>query len=116
MIGRGGVLGALAVLVLSAVFAAKNGSSLVTVDLGIATLSNVPLPVVVFVAVLLGMLVMLAAGVHADLKVRGILKNRLNEEGRLEREWHDRTQQELFTAEPDGSPSDPLNPESIEIR
>jgi uncharacterized integral membrane protein len=102
MIGRGGILGALALLVLSTVFAARNGASTVTVDIGFATLERVPLPVVVFGAVLLGMLVMLAAGVHSDLNVRSILKARLTDEGRREREWSDRNQQDLFTAQDEG--------------
>ena len=102
MIGRGGILGALALLVLSTVFAARNGVRVVTVDIGFATLQRVPLPVVVFGAVLLGMLVMLAAGIHSDLKVRSILKARLTDEGRREREWSDRNQQDLFAAQDEG--------------
>lgn len=99
MIGRGGVLGAVALLVLSTIFAARNASRTVTVDLGLAVVQNVPLPVVVFAAVLLGMVVMLAAGVHSDLKVRGILRQRLTDENRREQEWRDRNQQDLFSHE-----------------
>ena len=106
MIGRGGIFGALVLLALSAVFAAKNGARLVTVDLGVATVQRVPLPVVVFVAVLLGMIAMLAAGLHSDLKVRGILKQRLNDEDRREREWRDRNQQDLFQSEAPSTESD----------
>jgi uncharacterized integral membrane protein len=104
VIGRGGILGALALLVLSTVFAARNGARVVTVDIGFATLERMPLPVVVFGAVLLGMLVMLAAGIHSDLKVRSILKARLTDEDRREREWSDRNQQDLFTGQDVGAP------------
>jgi len=104
LIGRAGVWGALAALILSAVFAARNGARVVTVDVGLTTLHRVPLPVVVFASVLLGMVVMLAAGIFSDLKVRRILRQRLNDEDRREREWRDRNQQDLFGSE--GSESD----------
>ena len=67
-------------------FASFNSSHRVTLRLGIITLFGVPLTVVVFGAVILGMLVMLGAGVQSDLKVRRILRARLVEEDREERE------------------------------
>tara|TARA_B100001741_G_C16097820_1_gene389622 strand:- start:30 stop:266 length:237 start_codon:yes stop_codon:yes gene_type:complete len=71
--------------------------------LGIITLFGVPLTVVVFGAVILGMLVMLGAGVQSDLKVRRILRARLVEEDREERERAvDQSQQDLFP-ESDGA-------------
>tara|TARA_B100000029_G_C17000778_1_gene751105 strand:- start:316 stop:552 length:237 start_codon:yes stop_codon:yes gene_type:complete len=71
--------------------------------LGFVTLLGVPLTVVVFVAVILGMVVMLGAGVQSDLKVRRILRARLVEEDREERERAvDQSQQDLFP-ESDGA-------------
>lgn len=96
-----GPLGVLAVLVLSAVFAALNGQQRVTVDLGFFVLYRVPVTVVAFASLFTGMLVMLVAGVHTDLKVRAILRQRLEEEDREERALIDRAQQDLFLT-PDG--------------
>lgn len=98
------------VLVLSMAFAAMNGGQRVTLRLGIATLYRVPLTVVAFGALVVGMLVMLAAGIHSDLKVRRILRARLADEDREERAriFVDRTQTSLFEA--DGDP--PTNGES----
>ena len=67
-------------------FASLNSSHRVTLRLGFVTLFGVPLTVVVFGAVILGMVVMLGAGVQSDLKVRRILRARLVEEDREERE------------------------------
>ena len=84
-------------------FASFNSSHRVTIRLGIITLFGVPLTVVVFGAVILGMLVMLGAGVQSDLKVRRILRARLVEEDREERERAvDQSQQDLFP-ESDGA-------------
>ena len=87
-------------------FASFNSSHRVTLRLGIITLFGVPLTVVVFGAVILGMLVMLGAGVQSDLKVRRILRARLVEEDREERERAvDQSQQHLFP-ESDGAGMD----------
>ncbi|HSG47790.1 MAG TPA: hypothetical protein VLA43_08270, partial [Longimicrobiales bacterium] len=75
-------LGILAVLVGSTGFAGLNGGQRVTLRLGVATFYRVPLPVVAFSALILGMLVMLAAGISSDLRVRRILRDRLAEEDR----------------------------------
>ena len=84
-------------------FASLNSSHRVTLRLGFVTLLGVPLTVVVFVAVILGMVVMLGAGVQSDLKVRRILRARLVEEDREERERAvDQSQQDLFP-ESDGA-------------
>ena len=84
-------------------FASLNSSHRVTLRLGFVTLPGVPLTVVVFGAVILGMLVMLGAGVQSDLKVRRILRARLVEEDREERERAvDQSQQDLFP-ESDGA-------------
>ncbi|HBV06676.1 MAG TPA: hypothetical protein DEF01_08025 [Gemmatimonadetes bacterium] len=78
-------------------FASLNSSHRVTLRLGFVTLLGVPLTVVVFGAVIVGMVVMLGAGVQSDLKVRRILRARLVEEDREERERAvDQSQQDLF--------------------
>lgn len=88
------MLGALA---LALGFASLNSGQRVTLRLGFVTLYGVPLTVVAFGSLLLGMFVMLVAGIHADLKVRRILRARLQEEDREERaRFVDRDQQELF--------------------
>ena len=91
-----GPLGVLAVLIISAVFAALNGQQRVTVDLGFFVLHRVPVTVVAFASLFSGMVVMLVAGVHTDLKVRAILRQRLEEEDREERAMIDRAQRDLF--------------------
>ena len=84
-------------------FASLNSSHRVTLRLGFVTLLGLPLTVVVFGAVILGMVVMLGAGVQSDLKVRRILRARLVEEDREERERAvDQSQQDLFP-ESDGA-------------
>ena len=96
-----GPLGVFAVLFFSVVFAALNGARRVTVDLWIVVLDRVPVTVVAFGGLFMGMVVMLIAGVQSDLKVRSILRQRLQNEHREERALSDRTQQELFpTASP----------------
>ncbi|MEQ8330768.1 MAG: hypothetical protein RH859_09955 [Longimicrobiales bacterium] len=92
-----GVVGVLLVLVLSMAFATLNGGHRVTLRLGLVTLYGVPLTVVAFGGLLTGMVIMLVAGVHSDLKVRGILRARLAEEDLEERSRGvDRHQQDLF--------------------
>ena len=87
----------LVVLALSMAFAALNGGQRVTLRLGFATLYRVPLTAVAFGALILGMVVMLIAGIHSDLKVRSILRARLAEEDRVEKaHLIDQTQRELF--------------------
>lgn len=94
-------LGILAVLVASTGFAGLNGGQRVTLRLGVATFYRVPLPVVAFSALIVGMLVMLVAGISSDLRVRRILRERLAEEDREERArlFVDRDQTNLFEHE-----------------
>jgi uncharacterized integral membrane protein len=94
-----GPLGVFAVLLISIAFAAMNGAQRVTVDLGIIAFYRVPVTVVAFAGLFTGMVVMLVAGVQSDLKVRSILRHRLETEDREERALIDRTQQELFPTE-----------------
>jgi len=95
-----GGAGILLVLALAMAFASLNGGQRVTLRLGFATFYGVPLTLVAFSGVLLGMVVMLVAGIRSDLKVRRILRERLAEEGREESlRFVDRAQQELFMGE-----------------
>ena len=95
-----GVAGVLVVLALAMGFASLNGGQRVTLRLGFATFYGVPLTVVAFGGLLLGMVIMLVTGIRSDLKVRRILRDRLAEENREEaRRFVDRSQQELFEAE-----------------
>jgi uncharacterized integral membrane protein len=95
-----GGLGVLVVLVLSMGFAALNGAQRVTLRLGVATLYGVPLTVVAFGGLVAGMVIMLGAGIHSDLKVRRILRARLAEEDLEEKSrFIDRSQQDLFEGE-----------------
>lgn len=64
----------LAVAGLSLGFAAANASERVMLHLGIVTLRSVSLPVVVFAAVLMGMISVLLVGLRADLRSRELLQ------------------------------------------
>jgi uncharacterized integral membrane protein len=102
-VGRlAGAVGILLLLVLAMAFATLNGGQRVTVRLGFATFYGVPLTLVAFTGLLLGMLIMLVAGIRSDLKVRRILRDRLVQEGRAEAQLHfvDRSQQDLFADGP----------------
>jgi uncharacterized integral membrane protein len=78
-------------------FASLNSGQRVTLRLGFVTFYGVPLTVIAFVSLLLGMVVMLVAGVRSDLKVRHILRARLEAEDLEERSrFVDRDQQDLF--------------------
>jgi uncharacterized integral membrane protein len=94
-----GPLGVVFVLVVSILFAALNPQR-VTIDLGVKVLYGVPLMLVGFTGLFMGMLVMLVAGVRSDLKVRVVLRQRLEAEDREERALIDRTQQDLFPPRP----------------
>jgi uncharacterized integral membrane protein len=93
-------LGVAVIVVGSLGFASLNSGQRVTLRLGVATLYGVPLTVVAFGSIIAGMVVMLAAGIRSDMKVRRILRARLEEEDREERErFTDQSQQDLFPAE-----------------
>jgi uncharacterized integral membrane protein len=59
---------------LAAGFAILNGGERVTLRLGFATVRSVPLSVVVFVSVVVGMLLVFAVGLRADLRTRRMLR------------------------------------------
>jgi len=58
----------------AALFAVQNGAIRVPLHLGVVSLRSVSLPVVVFSAVVVGMLMVLLAGLRADLKTRRMLR------------------------------------------
>ncbi len=95
-----GPLGVISVLVVSVLFAALNGAQRVTLDLGVTVLYGVPLTLIGFTGLFMGMVVMLVAGIRSDLKVRAVLRQRLEAEDREERALIDRTQQDLFSPRP----------------
>ena len=74
--------GPLAVVLLGIGFARANAGREVSIDFGIFTLSDVPVTFVAFGGMVAGMAVVFAAGIHADLKVRRLLRERHLEEGR----------------------------------
>ncbi|TVP55577.1 MAG: hypothetical protein EA351_10320 [Gemmatimonadales bacterium] len=94
-----GVAGVVSVLVMVMLFSRWNGAERVTLDLGVWTLYRVPVIYVAFVSLLVGMAVMLLAGLHSDLKIRKFLRERFEEEGRDEAEFRDRYQRDLFLDE-----------------
>lgn len=67
-------LNVLVIAGLAAGFAVANGEERVTVELGLLAVRRVSLPMVVFVSVLLGMVLVLAAGLRADLRTRRRLR------------------------------------------
>lgn len=91
-----GGAGIAVVLLLVILFSRWNSAETVTLDLGFHSFYRVPVTYVAFGSLFLGMLVMLMAGIHADLKVRRFLRERLAEEDWQERSRIDLTQQDLF--------------------
>ena len=69
-----GVIGLGAVLVMGVGFAALNAGRSVTIDVGLFTLFRVPVTFVAFGGMVVGMSVVLVAGINADLKVRALLR------------------------------------------
>ncbi len=99
-----GVLAFAAVLALAVGFASLNGSQRVVLRLGFVTFYGVPLTVVAFGGLITGMVIMLVAGIHSDLKVRRVLRRRLAEEAEGERDlFVDQNQRELFEGEQERS-------------
>lgn len=96
-----GVLGVVVALGCALGFASLNGTQRITLDLWVVTLYRVPVAFVAFGGIVLGMVMMLVAGVHTDLRVREILRDRLKEEDRTERARIDRNQRDLFNEEED---------------
>ncbi len=68
--------GLAAVIALGIGFAVVNKGNAATIGLGFLTLRQVPVAFVAFGGMVLGMGVVLAAGIHADLRVRRLLRER----------------------------------------
>ncbi len=73
------------VLVLGVLFAMGNSGRFVSINLGLFTLSRVPVTFVAFGGMVVGMGVVLAAGLNADLKVRRLLRERQERDSLAER-------------------------------
>lgn len=101
-----GAVVVLVVLLLVMLFARGNGDEQVTLHLGILTFDRVPLAYVAFGSLFVGMLIMLVAGIHADLRVRRLLRDRLEEEDLQERQRVDRSQRDLFAHSPEEDEDD----------
>ncbi len=99
-----GPFGVIAVVILAVAFASQNGAERVTLDLGLFVLYGVPVTLVAFGGLFVGMLVMLGAGIQSDLKVRAILRHRLAEEDADEPELVDHSQRDLFLHAPPVAP------------
>ena len=90
-------IGILLVAGLAVVLQSLNGSETVTLKLGVITLYDVPITAVAFFGLLAGMVIMLVASIHNDLRVRRILRDRLTEEDSEERaRVIDHRQHDLF--------------------
>lgn len=90
-------IGILLVVGLAMGLQSLNGSETVTLELGVITLYDVPITAVAFFGLLAGMVIMLVASIHNDLRVRRILRDRLTEEDSEERaRFTDHRQHDLF--------------------
>ena len=101
-----GLLMVFLVLLMAMAFAAANAGHRVTLSLGFITFYQIPVTLVAFSGLFVGMLVMFATGIHSDLKVRRILRERLAEEAHREQEWIDRDQKDLFAETVGAEPED----------
>ncbi|MFC1661750.1 hypothetical protein ACFL3S_09915 [Gemmatimonadota bacterium] len=92
-----GVFAVVLVVLMAMGLAAANAGHRATLSLGLVTFYRVPVTVVAFGGLFLGMLLMFVTGIHVDLKIRRILRDRLVEETRQEQAWVDRNQRDLFS-------------------
>ncbi len=76
-----GWLGLALVVVLGVGFAVANAGREVAINLGVVMLERVPVTFVAFGGMVVGMGVVLVAGVNADLKVRRLLRERHLQDG-----------------------------------
>ena len=80
-----GWIALVAVMLLALLFAMGNAGRVVNINLGLFTLSRVPVTFVAFGGMIVGMGVVLAAGINADLKVRRLLRERQEQNSLAER-------------------------------
>lgn len=78
-----GWVGLAAIIVLAIGFAMANAGREVAIDFGLFALYGVPVTFVAFGGMVVGMAVVLIAGINADLKVRRLLRERHMEDRRL---------------------------------
>lgn len=71
-----GLAGLAVVILLGVAFARGNAGREVAINLGFMTLDSVPVTFVAFGGMVVGMAVVLVAGINADLKVRRLLRER----------------------------------------
>ena len=69
-----------AIVFLGVAFAVGNAGRVVSINLGFVTLSRVPVTFVAFGGMVVGMGIVLVAGINADLKVRRLLRERSDPE------------------------------------
>ncbi len=102
-------LGLAVIIVLAIGFAMANAGRQVSIDFGLFALYGVPVTFVAFGGMVVGMAVVLVAGINADLKVRRLLRERHMED----RELAERAEQHLpGPAEPQ-RPGDPTKGETL---
>ena len=80
-----GLAGLALVILMGVAFARGNAGREVAINLGIVTLDAVPVTFVAFGGMVVGMAVVLVAGVNADLKVRKLLRERHMKQSLTER-------------------------------
>lgn len=80
-----GLAGLAVVILLGVAFARGNAGREVAINLGFITLDSVPVTFVAFGGMVVGMAVVLVAGINADLKVRRLLRERHMKESLAER-------------------------------
>lgn len=76
-------LGLAVIIVLAIGFAMANAGRRVSIDFGLFALYGVPVTFVAFGGMVVGMAVVLVAGINADLKVRRLLRDRHLEDREL---------------------------------
>lgn len=76
-------LGLAVIIVLAIGFAMANAGRQVSIDFGLFALYSVPVTFVAFGGMVVGMAVVLVAGINADLKVRRLLRERHMEDREL---------------------------------
>lgn len=80
-----GLAGLAVVILLGVAFARGNAGREIAINLGFITLDSVPVTFVAFGGMVVGMGVVLVAGINADLKVRRLLRERHMKESLAER-------------------------------
>lgn len=101
-------LGLAVVIVLAIGFAMANAGRQVSIDFGLFALYGVPVTFVAFGGMVVGMAVVLIAGINADLKVRRLLRERHLEDRELAERGSQRLAERAEQHLP--GPADPQRP------